>query len=238
MKNYHFKNRDHLFYWTRKMIKKKDKMTKEREQKLKEISYKLYDYNIKNKKKIKEKLLKCPLNVWTYKLYSTNNKNMEQAIENLDYIIKDYNKCLKMERSKILESRYNEYLSDSLMSKKDNYYNRHKDEFTKEFIDLSFNLAGKSGLYKIFDEFKKLLYIGKSYNLGQRIKTSVKERNGFFIKYKEIKNRADTDIYETFLIAKLQPSLNSSQDKLDKLTIDLEEIKFNDKYYKIFKEED
>ncbi len=87
-------------------------------------------------------------------------------------------------------------------------------------------MIGMSGVYKLYDDSKRLLYIGKSYDLGSRICTSTKERKAFYYSYSMINNRADTDIYEAYYIAKLTPPDNSVGITSDSPTVVLPDIKF------------
>ena len=74
-------------------------------------------------------------------------------------------------------------------------------------------LHRKSGIYFLWSG-KELVYIGKSINLGDRILSSAKERNGgdiliTHISYKVIENKADVHILEPLLITKYKPKLNT-----------------------------
>lgn len=75
------------------------------------------------------------------------------------------------------------------------------------------NLYGKHGLYAFIGEEEKVLYIGKSYDISQRIPTSYKERKNHNnirkIMYYINDNMADVNILEILLIEEYAPTLNT-----------------------------
>ena len=80
--------------------------------------------------------------------------------------------------------------------------------FTQKLIDMMNELYQISGVYLFFSEDKKLLYVGKSVNLGERILASLAERDGVhYIKYLTCV-KSDISILETYLIASLKPFYN------------------------------
>jgi excinuclease UvrABC nuclease subunit len=81
------------------------------------------------------------------------------------------------------------------------------------------------------DETKQLVYIGKSYNLGSRISTSIKERKAHYFSYSIVDNKVDTDIYEIYYIAKFKPILNGTSKNEDYPTIVLQELEFTEPMY-------
>ena len=74
------------------------------------------------------------------------------------------------------------------------------------------HLVNKTGVYFLWHE-EKLLYIGKSINLSERIVTSLRERNKQIkvthFSYFETPTQADAHILEPYLIIKHKPILNS-----------------------------
>jgi len=74
----------------------------------------------------------------------------------------------------------------------------------------------KCGVYKLFDKDKNLIYIGKSINLADRIISSVNERKAFYFSYIVCKKQCHANILEPYLIAILDPILNSEHKTNDK----------------------
>lgn len=70
-------------------------------------------------------------------------------------------------------------------------------------------LAGKSGLYFLYDNDDSLCYIGKSTNLSKRIVTSANTHGLFRVRYALIPNLADMNLAEAYYISKLKPPLNT-----------------------------
>lgn len=93
---------------------------------------------------------------------------------------------------------------------------------TQEFINTLESLTNVHGLYFLYDENKNLIYIGKSKNLGSRILNSVKERQGFYLKYKLPLTKSDTNILELYYISKLKPVLNSESKEVDDTTFEID----------------
>jgi len=125
-----------------------------------------------------------------------------------DFISKnrnDYNKSITLKRINCL-------------SKKDGIYGWSPTEisfiecFGVEFAEYVCNtLYNVSGIYAfVFNQ--KIIYIGKSINLGDRIVTSfgerIKEHPIDDIYYYEISNKADVNIMEVILIEENKPILN------------------------------
>lgn len=88
-----------------------------------------------------------------------------------------------------------------------------------EFTALLEGLEKKSGVYRLFDKDKLLLYIGKSYDLYSRIKTSLKDKGARYISILQTNNLSDASILEMFLIAKHKPPLNKESNTLDLPTV-------------------
>lgn len=93
----------------------------------------------------------------------------------------------------------------------------------------NFNLKNVCGIYRLYNEDLHLIYIGKSYDLFQRISTSSYQRQAYCYDYCVLDSRADTDIYELFYINKYKPPLNADSNSNDKLTVTLPLLKFCDK---------
>jgi len=90
-----------------------------------------------------------------------------------------------------------------------------------------------SGIYYLYDENKKLIYIGKSTGLGHRIVTSYKERRAYFFRYSIISNKADMHILEPYLISKYKPELNVEFIEDDQTSFALDEPKITEVFHHI-----
>jgi len=91
----------------------------------------------------------------------------------------------------------------------------------KEVVD-------KCGVYKLFDKNKKLVYVGKSINLGNRLHGSLKERKCLFFSYALVENKSDVGIYEAYYISKYKPEFNTDGKYDDALSVKLPELKFSE----------
>lgn len=80
-------------------------------------------------------------------------------------------------------------------------------------------IEDKSGVYKLYDKNKDLIYIGKSYTLGKRIPASIKERNAFYVRIMLTDTQADANLLELLFISEEKPSMNDAGLTFDKLTI-------------------
>ncbi|KAF5038286.1 hypothetical protein DSECCO2_555870 [anaerobic digester metagenome] len=92
-------------------------------------------------------------------------------------------------------------------------YNLVPSENFKSFIE---SHIGKYGLYFLYNLKKQLLYIGKSISLGDRIVTSLRERdvNGY-VCVALTKHKADMHVYEPYYIIKEKPKLNTEFNDFD-----------------------
>lgn len=84
-------------------------------------------------------------------------------------------------------------------------------------------LKDKHGIYFLFCE-ERLIYIGKSVNLSNRIPGSVRERTTKnciidSFAYLETKTKSDMHVLEIILISQLKPICNSDTKEDDELTI-------------------
>jgi excinuclease UvrABC nuclease subunit len=61
-----------------------------------------------------------------------------------------------------------------------------------------------------------LIYVGKSYNIKNRIQSSLTERKAFYCKVLKVGNEADANILEPYLISLLNPPLNGDLKTLDR----------------------
>jgi excinuclease UvrABC nuclease subunit len=65
------------------------------------------------------------------------------------------------------------------------------------------------GLYFLYDGNLKLMYIGRSYNLRNRIPTSANDKKLNYFKYLILENKADCLCLEVAFIIQLKPPLNN-----------------------------
>lgn len=96
-------------------------------------------------------------------------------------------------------------------------------DFGKQVADFVCDrLSGESGLYAFLSK-SEIVYVGKSYNLAERIPTSYGERRKQAaidgILYYITKNRADADLLEILLISENQPVLNVDCKNKEKSTL-------------------
>ena len=68
----------------------------------------------------------------------------------------------------------------------------------------------------MYDKNKRLIYIGRSINLIDRVVSSAKERKAYYFSIIVCKSEADMFILEPYLISKLNPPLNCEFKTKDK----------------------
>ena len=107
-----------------------------------------------------------------------------------------------------------------------NTLNEHEFIPSTEFKNFIEKHIGKFGLYFLYDNSKSLMYIGKSTNLGDRILSSISQRQiKGFIKIALTKTIADIHVYEPYYILKENPFLNVEFKAYDNLSIELKPLK-------------
>lgn len=189
--------------------------------------------------KIEENNLHLPTGSTIFNLKYPKKYNWKQFQESIE---KSYNIAIKYEECFLQTNYENTKLFEEL-------YNNHKKFIAdKENLLKGTNLIlidnlepvfkairRKTGIYKLYNKNKKLIYIGKSINLENRLVTSAKDKKAYYFKYTLINNKPDTDIYEIYYIAKFKPEKNKEFNDSDKQpTIKLPELKFSN-LYQIFK---
>ena len=91
------------------------------------------------------------------------------------------------------------------------------------------NIKEKVGIYKLFNNNKEIIYIGKSKNLFRRIKKHLKTINCItYISYAITENINQASIYEPYYIEKFKPKLNKEYKTKNKLTVELPELEFSE----------
>lgn len=107
-----------------------------------------------------------------------------------------------------------------------------KQSFTQHFTDLYQevveDLELASGIYTFCREDDKILYIGKSIHLGQRIATSEERFREYnktlYLRYIIAKSKSDIALLEAYFIAKHKPSFNQDGNFSDSLSYVLDPI--------------
>ncbi|WP_459883471.1 GIY-YIG nuclease family protein [Clostridium novyi] len=246
-KEFYYKSSDHFYFTCRKYIMNKKLIdVRAIEVSLRSICDALYDFSFKNYNKISQRYLRYPTFCFTYLLKKSNDiEELYNAITYSKTILNDYKELISTDLDEIIDNaeEYEMYIDYKNLQNKSEfepliYMNKYWDsknkiykEYKREFIDNLVTLLNQSGLYKLYDEEKNLIYIGKSYDLGNRILSSINERKASYYDYCVINNKVDTDIYEIYYISKYKPVLNKVSKNDDKCTIKLEELKFSDIRY-------
>lgn len=247
--DFYFDNKEHFFYACKGIIKGLNIINPNAvAPTLTNFCYILFEFTINNLEKITELKLKYPTEVYSRGLrFATNATELLDALKKIEVIMEDYKTILSMSFDAIEESEYKKYFEPKRFNRdykaekerekkkkklemqidtsfRWNGYHIDKDKLTNELCDL----VDVSGIYRIYNNKKELIYIGKSYTLGTRIPSSLKERKGCMFDYCIIPNKADTDIYEIYYISTLQPICNNESNTGDTPTIKLPELKFVD----------
>lgn len=247
--DFYFNNREHFFYGCQKIIKDLEWVnTKGVAQSLKIYCYSLFYFTVCNLERITELKLKYPTEVYSIGLRVTKDlSSLFEAIGHYKTIENDYKDMFNMTFDEIRDSKYKKYFEPKrfTVENKMDFEKVKKEGQLKEQIKTTFawgmyhidtdkltdklcDLVGISGVYRIYNFDGQIIYIGKSYNLGSRIATSLKERKGCGFDYTVIDNKADTDIYEIYYISKLQPVLNGTSNTGEKPTVILPEREFGE----------
>jgi hypothetical protein len=91
-------------------------------------------------------------------------------------------------------------------------------------------LLNKSGIYRLYDGNKRMVYVGKSYDLGNRILNSAKERKASYYSYSLVDNKADADLYEIYYISTEKPLLNKQSNNIDIPSLKFPSLEFSKLY--------
>lgn len=228
MSKYKFENRMHLFNWSKKVIDEKGFLDADVIELLDKATNKIYNFKENNNLKIKAKKLKDPISLWTYEVYDCDVFNHLEKIKKYEEIIKDYKFLFGKKIRFALNNNFNKYqtINKSVINPYDDIYENENIKISKKVYREMELLVGKTGIYKFYNKNKNLIYIGKSHSLGNRILSSSKERNAFYYTYCVTNNKADTNVYEMYLIAKETPPKNSGDVVLDDPTIKLPPLEF------------
>ena len=164
--------------------------------------------------------------------------NSHNFIENLITFYKEKrylsNKQLECLKSSInilydKEQKYKEKYNDfNLIDRYD--FELHKNKFlfyTKEIINVLEKIINKFGVYFIHNENEEIIYVGKSVNLGSRIKGSLEDKKGFGFSCLATKTHIDACLLEIYYIAKYNPIFNKEPLPIDNIS---KNIKITHKY--------
>lgn len=247
--DFYFNNKEHFFCGCKKIIANLGIINANAiAPTLEKFCFKLFEFTVKNLENIEKLRLKYPTEVYSMQLrFARNAEELIKAIKYISIIISDYNNMFKMTFTEIENSDLKKYFEPKRFNKSQKKLTENrkkKDKLLSEInttlgwnryhIDIEklinslCNVVNSSGVYRIYNYQKEIIYIGKSYNLASRIPSSLKERKGCAFDYTIIGNKADTDIYEIYYISKLQPILNVASNNEDKPTVTLPELKFCD----------
>jgi len=91
--------------------------------------------------------------------------------------------------------------------------------YSKMMLKTLQQLQDKYGVYKLYDIDKKLLYIGKSYTLSNRLTASIKEQHAFYCKTMITDTQSDANLLEIYYISEEKPINNDAGFTFDKLSV-------------------
>lgn len=163
-----------------------------------------------------DELCQDVVNKITFLLKDGQDENMDQLIP-IGEMLKEFKEGKEL---KNLVLKYNIFSLERKIEV-ETFFRNEEYVPTQEFINTLEYLTYVHGLYFLYDENKNLIYIGKSKNLGSRILDSVKERQGFYLKYKLPLTKSDTNILELYYISKFKPKLNSESKEADDTTLEI-----------------
>ena len=205
----YYKNYIHLYNTCKKVL-----CYSEDDEVLKNMCYELYNEDITNYSEWKLVNGYGICSMFYYKLK-----------ENLIKI-----KNSELELTDVLDIAYKEF-QEGLITKIKTSNKDLDDPRIKESVAELSRLDGVYGIYFLYSEEGNLGYIGRSYNLLQRIPTSLSSRELYNFKYAITETMSDANIYEAYYIAKLKPFLNGDLVTGDDTTLELPELKFSKMFY-------
>jgi|SRR5690554_599641 len=104
----------------------------------------------------------------------------------------------------------------------------HNKIINKKTKKILREINNQHGLYKIYNQKKKLIYIGKSKCLGKRIPQSIKDKSGYYFSCTITKNYLDASMYEAYYIGKEKPPLNIEYKQSRNSNINLSDLCFSE----------
>lgn len=145
---------------------------------------------------------------WEFSKLTSNKKILKKFYDTKTKILAEAKLFVK-NPDKLLTARCKTFLNYCGKKKNKLKLKQHKTKFSKGAEKVLEGLLTVAGVYFIFDKRKKLNYVGKSYDLGNRIIDSIEERKGYYFSYMKTKSRIDADILEPYMIWLKKPLLNS-----------------------------
>ena len=146
---------------------------------------------------------------WEFKKLASNKKMLKKFYDTKTKVLAEAKLFVK-NPNKLLTDKCKTFFNYCKKSKKKkNKLKIHKTKFSKSAEKALEGLLTVAGVYFIFDKHKRLNYIGKSYDLGNRLIDSIEERKGHYFSYMKTKSRIDADILEPYMIWLKKPTLNS-----------------------------
>jgi hypothetical protein len=195
----------------------------------------IYCFTIDNLETIYNKGLKYPTKYFLERMIDLKRKNKKVLVimfNSINDIINTYTSLFNKSRSELV----NYYYNDILLYQYDKRLVLHQyNSDIKCYVDCNHqfiidldNIADNYGIYKLYNDDKQLVYIGKSYKLGIRIQQSLKERKCKYYSYCALNTKKETDTYEIYYINKLKPIYNIANIDTDISKLNLKELKFTD----------
>lgn len=226
MKQFTFASLDHFKNCNKKVIKNSIKLEFLDNEVLDLAFESIWNLEIDNESEIIKKRLTKPTKLVNSMLYEINKEaTIDDIIDSIQEVSNNYTSVLKCEASfKLKDKQKNsKYFLDRIFVS-----DLESSNILKDAAETLYSISDISGIYKIYDKSKNLIYIGKSYTLGKRIVQSIGERKGYYFSYAIVNNKADTDLYEIYYISLIQPALNAANKTGDKPTIQLKDIEFSE----------
>lgn len=182
--------------------------------------------------------LHAPISSFTYRLYNDSYRSTRELVDTLHAMNSEYHGIAVNYKN----GHHKDILKGLSYCIKDNGYfvPEHKLESLfvgsrKEFQEDMKSLWNVPGVYFLYNKNKKLVYVGKSVNLKDRIVGSILERKAFYYEYAITNTKSDVAVYEAYYISKLKPNLNVDGKYSDNLTIELKCIR-NGRVKSVYKE--
>ncbi len=116
-------------------------------------------------------------------------------------------------------------------------YKKKELPYNQKFVQLTLKLQNIAGVYFLYNKEKKLLYVGRSFGLGNRVFSSIKERlsgNPHWARFLYTKTKSDTCILEAYFIGKEKPIMNGDMANIEDVTLKIMNIPKRTPYLKIF----
>lgn len=177
-----------------------------------------------------------PVNSLTWWAFDGDFTNASNYIKFAGNFIDQFKLLFKCEEINDVD-RENPYLNmvfrENNFKIRDFIKNRIEGKVNDDFVKEMSKLQHKHGVYFLYNGEKDIIYIGKSTNLGERIVSSIGERNAMFYEYALTESCSDAGVYEMYYISLLKPDLNVDGKHYDELTIKLRCIR-DEKIYPIF----